>query len=128
MLFMTAYLLKVSVTKNSELNNYKSKQVLPKVKMKNGNVSKYNNQYSDVIHMVDKYNGEIKELNTKNDNSRLIDADILVVGDERMLSDFLGELKQYKDLNNLNSITFDNSSSDTEKYSLEVNAEFKTDK
>ncbi|WP_026881308.1 hypothetical protein [Clostridium akagii] len=128
MIFITSYLLKITINKNIELKNYKSKQILPKSKIKSDNLKKEANSYSTVINMVNKYNGEIKEFKTKNNNDKLINADILVTGNEKILSDFLGELRQYKDLNSLSSITFDNSSGDIEKYSLEVNAEFKTGK
>lgn len=128
MLFITSYLLKITINKSIELRNYKSKQMLPKAKIKSDNLKKKANSYSTVINMVNKYNGEIKEFKTKNNNDKLINADILVTGNEKILSDFLGELRQYKDLNSFNSITFDNSSGNIEKYSLEVNAEFKTGK
>lgn len=128
MIFITTYLLKITINKSIELKNYKSKQILPKAKIKSDNLKNKTNSYSTVINMVNKYNGEIKEFKTKNNNDNLINADILVTGNEKILSDFLGELRQYKDLNSLSSITFDNSSGNIEKYSLEVNAEFKTGK
>lgn len=128
MLFLTAALLKINTNKNIELNYYKNKQVTPRDKTKNSKVSKDINQYSNVIHMINKYNGEIKEFKTNNNSGDLVDADILVTGNEHRLSDFLGELKQYKDLKDFNSITLDNTSGNVEKYSIEVNAEFKTGK
>lgn len=127
LIVLTVFLLKISVNKNVELNNYKSiKQVSPKINIKNNSPKKNSNQYSDVIHIVNKYNGEIKELTAKNGN--LINTDVLVIGDEKRLSDFLGELMQYKNLKNFNSITLDDTSGDTEKYSIDVNAEFNTTK
>jgi len=107
-----------------ELKEYKSKQVVPKTNIKTNIPKKNYDQYSDVIHIVNKYNGEIKELKVKNGN--LINTDVKVTGNEKMLSDFLGDLMNYKNLENFNSITLDNSSGDAERYSIDVNAEFNT--
>jgi len=127
LIFLTVFLVKISISKNVELKDDKSKQVVPKISVKSNKHSKPNehyDQYSDVIHIVNKYNGEILEYKTKNGN--LENTDVKVTGNEKMLSDFLGDLMQYKNLKGFNSITLDNSSGDTERYIIDVNAEFNT--
>ena len=124
LIFLTVFLVKISINKNVELKDDESKQVVSKISVKSSKPKKNYDQYSGVIHIVNKYNGEIKELKVKNGN--LINTDLKVTGNEKILSDFLGDLIQYKNLKNFNSITLDNSSGDTERYSIDVNAEFNT--
>ncbi len=126
LIFLTVFIIKISINKNIELKEYKSKQVVPKTNIRNNKPQKKYDQYSDVIHIVNKYNGEIKQLTAK--NGHLIDTDVKVTGNEKMLSDFLGDLIKYKNLKNFNSITLDNSSGDKERHSIDVNAQFNTDK
>lgn len=115
-------LIKVTRQESMKYNSYKSKQVENQVITKDTNTNKNITKYSNVIHLVNKYKGEIKEF--KNKSSSSIDADIIINGNEEKLSNFIGELRKTKSLNNINSICLNNQNEDEENYSLEVDAEF----
>lgn len=115
-------LIKVTRQESMKYNSYKSKQVENQVITKDTNTNRNITKYSNVIHLVNKYKGEIKEF--KNKSSSSIDADIIINGNEEKLSNFIGELRKTKSLNNINSICLNNQSEDEENYSLEVDAEF----
>ncbi|MDD3225464.1 MAG: hypothetical protein PHX70_12345 [Clostridium sp.] len=112
-----------------DLNNYKNKLSSiqnKKVTKNNGINKKYENKmyYSSIIRLINKYNGEIKNLQNDGKGKENIEADIIVYGDEIRLSNFIGELRKYKNLRKINSIALDDRNSDKNKYSLEVNAQF----
>jgi hypothetical protein len=119
-------LIRITREDNSELKYYKSKQVISEAKSKDVGKNKSLTKYSNIIHLVNKYKGQIKAFKTESDS--LIDADIIINGNEQKLSDFIGELRKDQNLRSINSICLNNQSSDKENYSLEVEAEFSRSK
>jgi predicted DNA binding protein len=114
-------LIRISIKETQEFNNDKAKQGINEIKSTNVNVSKNLIKYNNIIHLVNKYNGQIKEF--KN-NASLINADIIVNGNEEKLSNFVGELRKIPGIHNISSMCLNNQSNDKEDYSLEVDVEF----
>jgi malonyl CoA-acyl carrier protein transacylase len=119
-------LIRITREKNSELKNYQSKQVISQEKSNNMDKNKNLTKYSDLIHLVNKYKGQIKSFKTESNS--LIDADIIISGNKEKLSDFIGELRKKQNLRNINSICLGNQSDDSGNYSLEVDVEFSKSK
>jgi hypothetical protein len=128
MTISSVVLIRITREKNSELKNYQSKQVISQEKSNNMDKNKNKNltKYSDLIHLVNKYKGQIKAFKTESNS--LIDADIIISGNKEKLSDFIGELRKKQNLRNINSICLGNQSDDSGNYSLEVDVEFSKSK
>jgi uncharacterized membrane protein YhiD involved in acid resistance len=126
MTISSVVLIRITREKNSELKNYQSKQVISQEKSNNMDKNKNLTKYSDLIHLVNKYKGQIKSFKTESNS--LIDADIIISGNKEKLSDFIGELRKKQNLRNINSICLGNQSEDSGNYSLEVDVEFSKSK
>jgi hypothetical protein len=104
---------------NFKYNNY-SKQLtlLQKTNKKADNkVIRYN----DIIHLSNKYNGEIKELKNKNKN---INASMIIYENKNNINRILDDLKGERTLNKINSISLNNNSLDSENYEIDIDANF----
>lgn len=107
---------------NLKYNQYKNKLSLLQQKNrsnhKNTNISI---RYTNIIHIVSKYNGEIKEFKNTNKN---INAVISMNVNVNSIQKFLDELKEEKALHRINSITLDNKNYNLDNFIIEINAEF----
>lgn len=105
---------------NFKYNNY-SKQLtlLQKTNKKADNkVIRYN----DIIHLSNKYNGEIRELKNKNKN---INASIIIYENKNNINRILDDLNGERTLNKINSISLNNNSLDSaENYEIDIDADF----
>lgn len=103
-------------------NQYKNKLSLLQQKNKNNRKNINTSiKYNNIIHIVSKYNGEIKEFKNVNKN---INAVIRMNVNVNSIQKFLDELKEEKALYRINSITLDNKNYNLDSFIIEINAEF----
>ncbi|AGK97683.1 hypothetical protein [Clostridium pasteurianum] len=103
-------------------NEYKNKLSLLQQKNKNNHKNtNTSTRYNNIIHIVSKYDGEIKEFKNTNKN---INAIININVNGNYIQKFLDELKEEKALYRINSITLDNKNYNLDNSIIEINAEF----
>ena len=107
---------------DSKYNDYKNKLSLLQQKNKNSykNTNKFI-EYNNIIHIANKYNGEISEFKNRNKN---INAVISMPANKDSIEKSLDELKGEKTLNRINSISIDNKNFNLDNSKIEIDAEF----
>lgn len=81
--------------------------------------------YSQIIHLVNKYNGQIKEFKTEDKNSKFVNAEIIIENNKNSIFDFLEEIKKSKNLYKINSLILNNIDLQEEHCELNIAIEFK---
>lgn len=117
------FLLNILHTKiTSKYNDNKKQLILLKETMKNNHKDTNKNiYYNNVIHTVNKYNGEIKEFKSKNKNISVV---ITIAVKRDLVNDILEKLKSEKAISRINSIAFQSENTGKEGYTIVLDADF----
>lgn len=123
-LMMSSILLmnRIYTNVNSEYYNCKNKLFSLKEKDKNNNknINEYL-EYNNIIHISNKYSGEIKEFNRKNKN---VIASMSIAVNKESMENILDDLKKEQNIKNINSIALEKKNNDLNEFTMIFNAEF----
>ena len=81
--------------------------------------------YSQIIHLANKYNGQIKEFKINEKNSKFINAVIKIQNSKSSIEDFFNEIRNNENINKINSISINNEVTIGEQCELNIDIEFK---
>ncbi|AJA47958.1 hypothetical protein CPAST_c18880 [Clostridium pasteurianum DSM 525 = ATCC 6013] len=101
-------------------NNKEQLNLLNRTAKNNKDIGK-NIYYNNIIHIANKYNGEIKEFKSKNNNINTI---ISISVNENSINEILDKLKQEKTIKKLNSLALEKKGIGSEDYIILLNADF----
>lgn len=79
-------------------------------------------RYSDIIHLVNSYNGKINDFKVINN---MLNVKLRLEGDKEKIGKFTKQIEVYDILRRINSVSLEKKSSDNQHYELNIDIEFK---
>lgn len=119
MLFLSSIVTILYIRADYKYNYYKGQLSL--LQKNNKKVDNKVTRYNDIIHISNKYNGEIKEFKNKNKN---INASIVIYENKNNVDKVLDKFKKDKTLNKINTVSLNNENLDSDNYEIQINVDF----